>query len=112
MYFQPVVLIEPSDLFSHAFSGDGDCGSTLRRGAEDLQKRIAGDPVILDHLTTLLRTVADVAENTMGGSSGAMYSILTEAAASSVERQEQLSADGLAEAFSQGVEAMQVMNMT
>jgi len=89
-------------------AGDGDCGSTLRRGAEDLQKRIAGDPGILDYLTTLLRTVADVAENTMGGSSGAMYSILTEAAASSVERQERLSADGLAEAFSQGVEAMQV----
>ena len=98
-------------MFSLAFSGDGDCGSTLRRGAEDLQKRIAGDPGILDYLTTLLRTVADVAENTMGGSSGAMYSILTEAAASSVERQEQLSADGLAEAFSQGVEAMQVMNI-
>ena len=38
--------------------------------AEELQKRISKDPTILDHMSSLLWTVADVAENTMGGSSG------------------------------------------
>ena len=43
--------------------------------AEELQKRISKDPTILDHLTSLLWTVADVAENTMGGSSGILTNL-------------------------------------
>jgi len=89
-------------------SGDGDCGSTLRRGAEELQKRISKDPTILDHLTSLLWTVADVAENTMGGSSGAMYSILTESAAAVLSKQDSLHSKNISQAFDEGAAAMQV----
>jgi len=89
-------------------SGDGDCGSTLRRGAEELQKRISKDPTKLDHLTSLLWTVADVAENTMGGSSGAMYSILTESAAAVLSKQDSLHSKNISQAFDEGAAAMQV----
>ena len=59
-------------------SGDGDCGSTLKRGAEMLQK------LAQNHLTCtalLFDAISFIAEEEMGGSAGAMYSILFATAA-------------------------------
>ena len=65
--------------------GDSDCGTTLRRGAEAVLK---GDCLTQDSLacpSKLLRGLGSVAETAMGGSSGAMFSILFEAAAIHME---------------------------
>ncbi|KAK9824231.1 hypothetical protein WJX72_008791 [[Myrmecia] bisecta] len=88
--------------------GDGDCGSTLRRGAQtlqaDLDKLPLNDPVA---------TVAAIARSvsTMGGSSGALYNIFFTAAAgalhSSSPGQEVPSVATCAAAFQTGVAAMQ-----
>ena len=55
-------------------AGDGDCGYTLKNGAEAILKlidegRITGDNVIED-----VRAIAEAVEDAMGGTSGAIYS--------------------------------------
>ncbi len=55
-------------------SGDGDCGSTLRRGAVKLLEKLPGGG--LDGAAEVLDAVSHIAEEDMGGSAGAMYSIL------------------------------------
>ncbi len=55
-------------------SGDGDCGSTLRRGAAKLLEKLEGGS--LTSASRVFSAVSHIAEEDMGGSAGAMYSIL------------------------------------
>ncbi|CAH1792414.1 unnamed protein product [Owenia fusiformis] len=64
--------------------GDGDCGTTLRRGSEAILKRLGlpespSLPVHYPH--SMLLAVAQIVEEEMGGSSGALYSLFFTAAA-------------------------------
>lgn len=55
-------------------AGDGDCGTTLKRGATALQNKIKSNPI--SSLGQLFHMISKIAEEDMGGSAGAMYSIL------------------------------------
>lgn len=54
--------------------GDGDCGSTLRRLADAIVKNIERMP--LRYPVSCLVTLAKYAEEVMGGTSGAIYSLM------------------------------------
>lgn len=58
--------------------GDGDCGSTIRRGANAILQAVANMP--LNDAGQLCLCLADCV-NAMGGTSGALYNILFTAAA-------------------------------
>ncbi|KAK7103123.1 triokinase/FMN cyclase-like [Littorina saxatilis] len=65
-------------------SGDGDCGSTMARGAKDLVEQLGkrdspGLPVSCPSECAV--ALSAIAENIMGGSSGALYSLFLTAAA-------------------------------
>jgi dihydroxyacetone kinase len=74
-------------------SGDADCGSTLKRGAEAVLADIKGDANISARPSVVLHLISRVAEKEMGGSSGAMYSILFEAAAVFIETASETTAE-------------------
>ncbi|KAL0635520.1 dihydroxyacetone kinase Dak1 [Maublancomyces gigas] len=54
--------------------GDGDCGMALKQGAEAVLRFIADDKVVTDAVVTVVK-LAEVVEEHMGGTSGAIYSI-------------------------------------
>ncbi|EFN87717.1 Dihydroxyacetone kinase [Harpegnathos saltator] len=51
--------------------GDGDCGSTLRRFADGILNNLSDLP--LSHPAAMLSEIANIAEEHMGGTSGALY---------------------------------------
>ncbi|XP_011705072.1 PREDICTED: bifunctional ATP-dependent dihydroxyacetone kinase/FAD-AMP lyase (cyclizing)-like isoform X2 [Wasmannia auropunctata] len=51
--------------------GDGDCGSTLKRFADGILSNL--DNLSLSHPAALLSEIANIAEECMGGTSGALY---------------------------------------
>lgn len=53
--------------------GDGDCGMALKQGAEAVLHFIADDKVVPDAVVTVVK-LAEVVEEDMGGTSGAIYS--------------------------------------
>lgn len=53
--------------------GDGDCGMALKQGAEAVLRFIADDKVVADAVVTVVK-LAEVVEEHMGGTSGAIYS--------------------------------------
>ncbi|KAK2162652.1 hypothetical protein LSH36_94g01041 [Paralvinella palmiformis] len=64
-------------------SGDGDCGTTLKRGADAIAKALGPPecpqlPVNCPH--RLMLSLANILESSMGGSSGALYSLMLTAA--------------------------------
>lgn len=64
------------------------------------------EPNLVKRLTCLFRTIADVAENTMGGSSGAMYSLMFEAASRHLETEKEVTKKALTLSLNKGLEAM------
>ena len=89
-------------------SGDSDCGSTLRRGAEKLMEVIKnkGDHFVYEHIAILFGLIAGVAEKEMGGSSGAMYSIFFESASAMIEKAGSITLKVLSEALDEGLANM------
>ncbi|KAI5120375.1 hypothetical protein M0805_006897 [Coniferiporia weirii] len=70
-----LVIAEPDITKMDVIAGDGDCGLTLKAGAEGVLKEIdAGNITGTDVIQTLLN-VAKQTEEQMGGTSGALYSI-------------------------------------
>lgn len=53
--------------------GDGDCGMALKQGAEAVLRFIADGKVVADAVVTVVK-LAEVVEEHMGGTSGAIYS--------------------------------------
>ncbi|XP_046832755.1 triokinase/FMN cyclase-like isoform X1 [Vespa crabro] len=51
--------------------GDGDCGTTLKRFTMSIQKHL--NKLSFTYPSLLLAQIADIAEESMGGSSGALY---------------------------------------
>eukprot|EP00057_Strongylocentrotus_purpuratus_P014283 XP_011668757.1 PREDICTED: bifunctional ATP-dependent dihydroxyacetone kinase/FAD-AMP lyase (cyclizing)-like [Strongylocentrotus purpuratus] len=59
-------------------SGDGDCGSTLRRGAEAMKTWIESEELL--YFSDVAGHMSLIAEEAMGGSSGAFYGLFLLAA--------------------------------
>ncbi|GMH41702.1 hypothetical protein BSKO_09612 [Bryopsis sp. KO-2023] len=92
-----------------ALVGDGDCGTTMKRGAEHIKKSVA-ENYPLNSPAGVARSLADSVNASMGGTSGALYSVFFLAAASvlqSLEDGSQPTVDEWCRAFESGVEAIE-----
>ncbi|TFK83140.1 dihydroxyacetone kinase 1 [Polyporus arcularius HHB13444] len=66
-------------------AGDGDCGLTLKAGAAAILKGLQEGRISGEDVTKSVITVAKVAEEQMGGTSGALYSIFFSALAQALQ---------------------------
>ncbi|KAF7303561.1 Dihydroxyacetone kinase [Mycena indigotica] len=80
-----VVAAEAEITRMDTIAGDGDCGLTLKSGAQAVQKAVAAKNITGTDLVGDLLAVAKVAETDMGGTSGALYSIFFSALAQGVQ---------------------------
>ncbi|CAG0922707.1 unnamed protein product [Notodromas monacha] len=62
-----------NDLDSRA--GDGDCGSTINRGANGIMVGLEKQVINLQNPGKALETISEICASDMGGSSGALYSL-------------------------------------
>ena len=65
-------------------AGDGDCGLTLKTGAEAVLALQSSSQVSGDDVVGSMRAIAGVAAEKMGGTSGALYSIFFSALAQGI----------------------------
>ena len=72
--------------------GDGDCGIGLKRGAEALLKNLEQSKPTSD-ATVLMNRIIQVVENTMDGTSGALYAIFLNALAHGLRNQDPSSSE-------------------
>nr|CAD7423332.1 unnamed protein product [Timema monikensis] len=84
--------------------GDGDCGTTLRLFAEGVLSRL--DSLCVLHPATLFLQLAAVSESVMGGTSGAIYSLLFTTASSSLEGLEEVGAETWGKAWRCGIQGI------
>lgn len=87
--------------------GDGDCGTTVRKGAEALKKDADGYPC--DDVASLARAIGNTIRQSMGGTSGVLYDIFFTAAADKLNKlakDKPPSAEVVLVGFSAGVHAM------
>lgn len=75
-----LIAAEPTITKYDTVAGDGDCGETLKNGAEAVLAFL-NDGLTSDAVTTFAK-LADLAEESMGGTSGALYSIFLHGATS------------------------------
>jgi len=68
-----------------SIAGDGDCGLTLKAGAEGVLAKIDSGEIKDSDLIHSIITIAQVAEEAMGGTSGALYSIFFSALAQGLQ---------------------------
>ncbi|KAF9460518.1 Dak1 domain-containing protein [Collybia nuda] len=68
-------------------AGDGDCGLTLKTGAEAVLAKIREGNIKGTDLVGSIITISQVAEEVMGGTSGALYSIFFSALAQGLQTQ-------------------------
>ncbi|XP_064602433.1 triokinase/FMN cyclase-like [Liolophura sinensis] len=105
------VILIASELELNALdkqSGDGDCGSTLRRGAQAILEVLgtSGDPPpLMSNAANLFVVLAETVEKTMGGSSGALYSLFLTAASRSLTSG--VSTQSFSSAIAEGIKAIQ-----
>lgn len=70
-----VIKAEPEITRYDTIAGDGDCGLTLKAGAEGVLKQFKDGKVDQNDLVTSVLSIASSVEKTMDGTSGALYSI-------------------------------------
>ncbi|CAI9730654.1 FMN cyclase-like isoform X1 [Octopus vulgaris] len=91
--------------------GDGDCGSTLARGAQVVIERLNTVQqcyLAVDNWTNLAEDLAEIAKNCMGGTSGAIYCLFFTAAARELEQQSSdVTGAGWCKALGAGLETIQ-----
>mmetsp|Transcript_275 Transcript_275/g.371 ORF Transcript_275/g.371 Transcript_275/m.371 type:complete len:581 (+) Transcript_275:64-1806(+) len=82
--------------------GDGDCGITMKRGAD---KVLAGN-IIMDHPVGFFASLADAVSASMGGTSGVLLELMFSKMASRLSRDTKIGPTELANAFMDGVQAV------
>ncbi|CAO4378749.1 unnamed protein product [Caenorhabditis nigoni] len=85
-----------------AQSGDGDCGSTFASAARAIQK---ADKLDYEHPETLLKQLSVIFEQTVGGTSGALYALMFSAAAPEIH--EKIESNTILEALKKANQAVQ-----
>ncbi|TIA74467.1 hypothetical protein E3P92_01236 [Wallemia ichthyophaga] len=83
-----LIAAEPEITRLDTVAGDGDCGLTLKAGADGVLKRISSGAISGDNVARYILEVSEVAETDMGGTSGALYSIFFSALAGAVREHE------------------------
>jgi dihydroxyacetone kinase len=74
-----LIEAEPEITRMDTIAGDGDCGLTLKGGADSLLKSIAEGKVSGNDVIGSFIEVSTIAEEQMGGTSGALYSFVNSA---------------------------------
>ncbi|SLM39256.1 dihydroxyacetone kinase [Lasallia pustulata] len=82
-----VIAAEPDITKYDTITGDGDCGTGLKRGAEALLALLSHTEITDDVVITLSQIVR-VVESSMDGTSGALYAIFLNALAHNLRSQE------------------------
>lgn len=75
---------EPKTTWYDTIAGDGDCGTTLVNGGEAIIKAINDKSIRLDDGVNGIDDLAYIVEDSMGGTSGGLYSIYLSALAKGV----------------------------
>ena len=90
--------------------GDGDCGLTMKRGATHILQELQNGKLSTDHPVTLFSDLSKAVSASMGGTSGILLELLLGKIASTLAKQEQteISQTSLAQAFMEGVMAVQL----
>lgn len=84
-----LIAAEPQVTRYDTIVGDGDCGVGLKRGAEEVLK-LLNDPStkIAKDVVNAVNQIVNVVENTMDGTSGAIYAIFLNALAHGLRAQD------------------------
>ncbi|KAI2499809.1 DAK2 domain [Fragilaria crotonensis] len=82
--------------------GDGDCGITMKRGAE----KVLEGGIVTDHPVTLFASLADAVSASMGGTSGVLLELMFRKMSSTLSREAKIGAVELGKAFAAGVDAV------
>ncbi|KAK7044661.1 dihydroxyacetone kinase [Favolaschia claudopus] len=80
-----LVAAEPEITRMDTIAGDGDCGLTLKAGAQAVEKLTKEGSITGADLVSDIVAIAKIAENDMGGTSGALYSIFFSALAQGIQ---------------------------
>lgn len=76
--------VEPKVTFYDTIAGDGDCGTTLVSGGEALTEAIKDHSLRLEDAALGVEDIAYIVEDSMGGTSGGLYSIYLSALAKGI----------------------------
>lgn len=76
--------VEPKVTWYDTIAGDGDCGTTLVSGGEALEEAIKNHTLRLEDAALGIEDIAYMVEDSMGGTSGGLYSIYLSALAQGV----------------------------
>lgn len=82
-----VIEAEPELTKQDQIAGDGDAGLTLEAGAKGILQAISSGRLKGSNVIADIRTIAEVVEEDMGGTSGALYSIYFAAVGTSLRAQ-------------------------
>ncbi|KAG6840249.1 hypothetical protein C0991_007942 [Blastosporella zonata] len=103
---EALIAAEPEITQMDTIAGDGDCGLTLKAGAEGISavlKNLSEGKINGDNLGGSIISVAQVAEEAMGGTSGALYSIFFSALAQGLHSNSTVNASVTPEAWSKAL---------
>ncbi|KAG6850559.1 hypothetical protein H0H93_011758 [Arthromyces matolae] len=107
---QALIAAEPEITHMDTIAGDGDCGLTLKAGAEAVLRKLSDGIINGNDLGGSIIAVAQVAEEAMGGTSGALYSIffsgLAQALHSNTTRNGTVSAESWSVALSSALDKL------
>ncbi|KAF8316309.1 dihydroxyacetone kinase [Clavulina sp. PMI_390] len=90
---EALVAAEPEITRQDTIAGDGDAGLTLKSGAQGLLKAIDSGAIKGQNVIADVLAIAEVVEDTMGGTSGALYSIFFSGLAGGLRAQAEGGAD-------------------
>lgn len=94
-----LIKAEPQITKYDTVAGDGDCGETLVNGANAVVKALESGAIRVDNAVHAIADIAAIVEDSMGGTSGALYSIYLNAFAQGI-RESKCSGDLTTEAVS------------
>ncbi|KFY27674.1 hypothetical protein V491_00791 [Pseudogymnoascus sp. VKM F-3775] len=77
---------EPAITYFDTITGDGDCGETLLAGSNAITAALQSGQINTSDLISGLHTISSVVEHSMGGTSGAIYSIYLNALVSALSK--------------------------
>ncbi|KLO12713.1 dihydroxyacetone kinase [Schizopora paradoxa] len=81
---EALIKAEPEITRMDTIAGDGDCGLTLKAGAEAVLKVVQSGTISGQDVIGAMLSIANQTEKAMGGTSGALYSIFFSALAQSL----------------------------
>eukprot|EP00934_Nitzschia_sp_Nitz4_P007566 Nitzschia sp. Nitz4//scaffold2_size372955//29228//31018//NITZ4_000360-RA/size372955-exonerate_protein2genome-gene-0.235-mRNA-1//1//CDS//3329546587//7556//frame0 len=86
--------------------GDGDCGTTMERGANAILEGIQSGTISLDHPVPFFADIASTVSNSMGGTSGALIEVFFRKMSSHLSSCSSIGGGEFCQAFQEGVDAI------